>query len=285
MRNPPYSYYLGELFNPDSRLVGRRFFSHHFTYLPDHLSHAELEAHLERILEYTFEWPERRRWLPSSLSLYRRTRQFIGYPIPIVKDPVAVFSAPWLARRFNMRVIVLVRHPAAFVDSMSRARWPVNFRSLLAQQRLMDEWLTDYEEVFRNPPSTFVERAAWLWRAIYEVVRAYCRLHSNWPYWRLEDIAINPINSFAEIFRFAQIPYNSSVKSRILKSSSSRNPVVGPANELHLITRNSKASQQYWHSQLTGEEVHRIRRIVEPVSHSFYVEEDWITQKPNWKSN
>ena len=45
---------------------------------------------------------------------YSRARRVI----PLVRDPLAVFSAEWLARRFGMRVIVTIRHPAAFACSI-----------------------------------------------------------------------------------------------------------------------------------------------------------------------
>ena len=34
----------------------------------------------------------------------------------VMKDPVAVFSAPWLARHFDMNVVVMIRHPGALCD-------------------------------------------------------------------------------------------------------------------------------------------------------------------------
>ena len=41
---------------------------------------------------------------------------------PLLKDPIAVLSAPWLADTFDMEVIVLIRHPAAFVNSVAALR-------------------------------------------------------------------------------------------------------------------------------------------------------------------
>src|SRR5262250_2445186 len=57
--------------------------------------------------------------------------------IPLVKDPLAVFSAEWLARRFDMRVIVMIRHPAAFACSIRRLNWRYNFSHFLQQPLLM----------------------------------------------------------------------------------------------------------------------------------------------------
>ena len=45
----------------------------------------------------------------------------------LLKDPIALLSAPWLARRFGYRPLVVVRHPAGFVSSLVRVGWRVRF--------------------------------------------------------------------------------------------------------------------------------------------------------------
>ena len=54
------------------------------------------------------EWA---RWTRARLSGLR----------PLVKDPHALFAAEWIADRYDAQVVVLVRHPAGFVDSVQRA--------------------------------------------------------------------------------------------------------------------------------------------------------------------
>jgi len=54
---------------------------------------------------------------------------------PLVKDPLAILSTEWLANRFNMDVVILIRHPAAFVGSLKVANWPFHFSHLLNQSQ------------------------------------------------------------------------------------------------------------------------------------------------------
>jgi hypothetical protein len=50
---------------------------------------------------------------------YRRLRRWRGNGSrPLVKDPIALLSAEWLAETFGMDVVVLIRHPAAFAASL-----------------------------------------------------------------------------------------------------------------------------------------------------------------------
>ena len=46
---------------------------------------------------------------------------------PLLKDPIAIMSCEWLAETFNMDVIVVIRHPAAFVASLKVAGWEFAF--------------------------------------------------------------------------------------------------------------------------------------------------------------
>lgn len=52
---------------------------------------------------------------------------------PLLKDPIALFSAEWIAKRFDAQVIITVRHPAAFAHSLQRAGWTHDFSSFTEQ--------------------------------------------------------------------------------------------------------------------------------------------------------
>ncbi|HJS19050.1 MAG TPA: sulfotransferase, partial [Anaerolineales bacterium] len=64
----------------------------------------------------------------------------------LMKDPFAVFSMDWFAKRLNCKVVVAVRHPAAFVSSLKRLNWPFDLQDLLDQPLLMRDHLESYRE-------------------------------------------------------------------------------------------------------------------------------------------
>ncbi len=39
---------------------------------------------------------------------------------PLIKDPIGLFSYKWLVSKFDMDVLVLIKHPAAFVSSLKK---------------------------------------------------------------------------------------------------------------------------------------------------------------------
>ncbi len=95
---------------------------------------------------------------------------------PLLKDPFAVFSIPWFTRQLGCKVVVTVRHPAAFANSLKRLNWPFDFSNLLVQPLLMQHWLEPFRQEmldFTRRPDDILGQASLLWRMIYQVVDQY----------------------------------------------------------------------------------------------------------------
>jgi hypothetical protein len=175
----------------------------------------------------------------------------------------------------KMDVLCLIRHPAAFATSLKKASWPAGFQQFLDQPRLMEDWLHPSVDQLKNPSNSFIERAALVWLCIYHVLISYAQRHPEWMFWRLEDISVDPVAAFEDIYRQLDLQYTQKIKRHIWEYSNDTNPVEASPQNLHLIRRNSRATQNKWRSVLTPDEITAIRRIVEPVSHLYYSDEDW----------
>lgn len=109
---------------------------HWFTYAPALPQDAALEAFekvLRRRTRKIFLKNQPPYWFPP----LRRGRL-------IVKDPIAALSSDWLGRNFDLEVVVLVRHPAAFAASLKRLNWRHPFEHFLKQEMLMERHLDSY---------------------------------------------------------------------------------------------------------------------------------------------
>ena len=85
--------------------------------------------------------------------------------------PLACMASEWIHRTFNMDVIVLIRHPAAFVLSLKRLNFRVDFNEFLKQKELMDDYLNKYTNLFKNRVEfSIIEEGAILWNCIYSVL-------------------------------------------------------------------------------------------------------------------
>src|SRR5207253_2849513 len=102
---------------------------------------------------------------------------------PLLKDPLAVFSAPWLATRFGTRNVVMIRHPGAFAASLQANQWMHPFADFLAQPELMGDLLEPFARDvmrFAHRPPDVIDQAVLLWRMIYSVVRTYQERFPEW---------------------------------------------------------------------------------------------------------
>ena len=86
---------------------------------------------------------------------------------PLVKAPIALFSAEWLAARFDMDVLILIRHPAAFVSSLKIKNWNFPFDHFLQQPKLIRNHLAIYEEEIQEYATQkfeVINQAILLWK-------------------------------------------------------------------------------------------------------------------------
>ena len=194
----------------------------------------------------------------------------------LIKDPFAAFSAPWFAEKFNSRVVVTIRHPAGFVSSIKRLNWPFDFHNLLDQPCLMRDHLEkDRADMETIKPQDVVGQSALLWRMIYRFVHSTRSLHPDFKIIRHEDLSLDPITGYQALYDSLGLLFDDRVRDIILNSSGSENPKELSKKKVHSVKLDSRANMDNWKKRLTAEEIIRIRRMTEEVSHLYYSDEEW----------
>ena len=195
---------------------------------------------------------------------------------PLQKDPIAVFSAAWLADRFDAQVIVLIRHPAGFASSLMRYGWTHPFDHFLRQPLLMRDLLSTYEDqvaAFARTAPPIIDQAILLWNLIHHTILGYRRDHTEWSFHRHEDISADPVTRFGEMFSELGLPMGDRERAAIEASTSDTNP--SESTRAGTVRRSSKAAAASWRTRLSAEEIHRIRTGTEEVASAFYSDDDW----------
>jgi len=274
-----------EPFSPNHR---RGIFRHAtpewFTYVRDDPS-GRLAADLRRTLAFRYSYaaelprvrsPRDAARMARDAARFARWRR--GRRRPLVKDPIAVLAAPWLADEFGMQVVVTIRHPAAYVSSMRRLGWTHDFSGFLRQPGLVDELVPSLRgdiETMARRPGDILDQAALLWNVIHTVVDAYRRDHPEWIFVRHEDLSAAPAAGFRDLFGRLGVTYTADVERYVGKTTGSGNPAEAGRGVIHQLRRDSGAAARAWHNRLTTDEVARVRSRTEDVAAAFYGEEDW----------
>jgi hypothetical protein len=197
---------------------------------------------------------------------------------PLLKDPIAFFSAEWLAETFGMDVVVVIRHPAAFASSVKRLGWTFNFDHLLGQPRLMETLLAPFADevrrMARTPPDV-VGHAILFWRIVHQVTLDYSRRHPDWTFVRHEDLSRRPADEFHALFGRVGLDFPPCARRAVEEFTSEGNAGEVAAGVKTQLRRDSRANVWNWRHRLSPAEVARVRAGTGNLARFFYPESEW----------
>ena len=280
-------YYIHEPFNPDFRpgagICNVRF-NHHQTYITP-TNESSYYKPIRQMVEGKYSLPGGMlacRSIADIKKVWSQKRDFQEYRrrhmLPLIKDPIALMSAGWLGSRFDINVVVMIRHPAAFVASMKRLNWGFDpSRWALSQPLLLRDYLSPLEEelkILRDSKSDIIDQTALFWKVLYFVVLKYRELYQDWIYLRHEDISLDPLVQFKRLCERLGLDFTDEVQEQIDEHSNASNPSHARGAD-KLLKLNSKKVISHWKSILSSQEVNRIKEIVGEVSKFYYSDSDW----------
>jgi hypothetical protein len=264
---------VGYIHEPFSPLTAPGIFGRFFETVNDENAHV-YEPYLARTLAFR-STPRRprspRETVQTARDLAAFTRARVTHARPVVKDPIALFSAEWLARRFHMDVVVTVRHPAAFASSLMRLGWTHDFRGFVGDPRLAAFDAEIRAQAAEAGP--VLDQAILLWRVCYALVDDYRRAHRGWILVRHEDLSRDPLPGFERLFERLGLRFTDRARREIERSSAATNPPEAASR--HDVRVDSRANLAGWKSRLSPEEVERVREGTRDVWPRFYADEDW----------
>ena len=255
---------------------------HWYQYICDENSNDYLPGYND-LLEFDYHLWDEIRSIKSRRDFLRMGRDFLifynglmrGQRV-LMKDPFAVFSVEWFAKRLNSKIVIAVRHPAAFVSSLKRLNWPFDFQDLLDQPLLMRDFLEPYRSQMEAAKSDdVIGQSALLWNLIYRTVHTTLQRNPDFIAVRHEDLSLDPVNGYRSLYQSLGLDFTRRVQKTILNSSSSDNPTELSRKKVHSVKLDSKANIDNWKKRLTEDEIKRIRSMTDEVAHIFYPDVEW----------
>lgn len=256
-----------------------------FQYI-DNTNGTEYYSKFKKTLDFNFsvEIDElKKKPLISSLHLVKsflEAKEFrILHKRALVKDPIAFFSAPWLAQNFGMNVVVLIRHPAAFASSVMGLNWNHDFNSFLNQPLLMNskpmEPFREEIEDFAAKKYPIIEQASLLWRIFYSTVRHYQQDFPEWIYVKHETLSEAPVTEFKKLYERLNLEFSKAIECKIIELTTDDYFSDPIAHHPSRLKRDSKKNIILWKSRLNKDEILLVKNRVSDVSPYFYSENEW----------
>jgi hypothetical protein len=196
----------------------------------------------------------------------------------VCKDPMGVFSAAWLAERYAARVVVCIRHPAAFVSSLLRLDWRFDFANWLQQPLFMRDCAGRYAEDierYAGQPAALIDQAIVLWKVIYARVAWYRETFPQWTFVRHEDLAREPARLFPLLFAACDLALTDEARAFLAANSAASNPGDVPTEEWFSIRRNSAVAWRTWRHRLAADQIAYVRERTEEAASVFYGADAW----------
>lgn len=253
-----------------------------YTYITTENEAVYVDALLET-LDYRYHLPAEIASLRSGHDLLRMGRDvsiFLRGRLfrqrPLLKDPFAIFSLAWFAKRLQCQILVTVRHPAAFASSLKRLNWLFDFRDLLAQPLLMRDWLEPYRSRMESMPADdIIAQASLLWAMVYRSVQFACKQVPSVQVVRHEDLSLDPVREFRRLYADMALEFSPGVERKIRESSSAENPAELARQKVHSVKLDSRANLHNWKRRLAPDEIARIRKLTEEVAYGYYPDVEW----------
>ena len=172
----------------------------------------------------------------------------------------------------------MIRHPAAFVGSIKRLNWQFKFKTVLAQESLMRDWLHPFEAEMRrcrDHDVDVIEQGIVLWNALHWFIDRMHERHPEWAFIRHEDLAADPVAGFESLYRRCGLSWSPLVERSVREHSTGRGKNDVPTWRHGSVKRDSRAATATWSHRLTAEEITRVRRGVDDIAARFYSDDDW----------
>ena len=190
----------------------------------------------------------------------------------IMKDPIAILSAKWIEENYNAKVVIVVRHPLAFAGSLKKGNTTFDFNHLIRQTRLMGDHLMKYEKLileFATQDKPIVEQAALLWNILYGTTFKLYKNNPNWIIVTHEELSLDPVERFSELYNKLDIPFSDYERSQIIKFTSK--------NGKKSISRNSRENIVSWKNRLSAEEIKAIYELLDKENLFLYDESNFFS--------
>ena len=209
------------------------------------------------------------RWLPGGwrhtparLAARRLLRHRLDFVAPnrvCLKDPLAFYSADWIADTYGARVVMLLRHPCSVVASYLRLGWDSELGAMLRHGSPAGDpelGRAVAERRMTGRPDRLGDLIL-QWRLFTAWTMDMARRRPDWIFVVHDELCLDPMRGFRGLFATLGLTLSASVAAKIAGESSAEGGAAGPAVQ-HRHQRDSRAVVEAWRRTLSAEDASRI---------------------------
>lgn len=193
----------------------------------------------------------------------------------LIKDPIAALSSRYLNENYDIKVVVIIRHPAAFYYSMKKQNWGYRIKNYLNQKKLINNFLLKEKNELKKSiyENNLQERIIWEWKIINKILFNFADKNDDFIVIRHKDICINPLNTFEKLYKKLNLNFDYSTRTKIKDMTSTTNQK--DTNKVVKLNRDSSKLPFLWKENLTCSEIDYIKSKTFNISSKVFSEDSW----------
>lgn len=280
--------YIHEPFNPRCGIPG---ITQGYRYVRPELDTEEMQSYhalAETVFSYDLKLTGR---IPRNDSWSKKaTKRIVGSRGPfylrlaksnpfhkaaVIKDPTAGLLSEYLYRRFDVKPVIIVKHPTSFIASLKRVDWWPGLSKLDDQPSLIEDYFDDDADFMNRDWSNPVLGAAAFWRAIYKVLLSQASKYPDWEVVTHERLSRDPVSTFRHLYSVLELPWHGSVERKIHQLTHGNRSAEARPGAVQDFRRNSADIFEMRRNSLSLQERREVFEIVEDVALQLYSRESF----------
>jgi len=205
----------------------------------------------------------------------RLAKSNLFHQAAVIKDPVALFLAEYLHTHFQVKPVILVKHPVSFIASLKRKNWWDNIPKFANQDSLVEDFFADEPDYLEQKWSNPIEITAAYWRAVHKVFFTQSKNYPDWHIVKHEDLSQDPVAVFNDLYQKLNLPWSDSIERQIIEMTGAKGSNKVTSGKVHSLRRNSSEIFQASIESLSIEERQAIFDIVQDVALPIYSRESF----------
>jgi len=191
----------------------------------------------------------------------------------ILKDPIGNLMTEYLYSSFDIKPVILIKHPTSFIASLRRVNWWPTLAKLSDQSCLIKDYFADEPDYLNRQWSEPYLEAAAFWRVIYKVLLNQAKKYPDWQIITHEDLSSQPIPTFKGLYKALGLNWSSSIEQKVISLTQASGGTDVKRGVVQDFKRNSSDIFKRRRDSLSVEERKNILEIVGDVSSQIYPEE------------
>ncbi|GAB4523081.1 MAG: hypothetical protein Tsb0014_00290 [Pleurocapsa sp.] len=192
----------------------------------------------------------------------------------VIKDPMGKLLSEYLYLRFNVKPVIVIKHPTSYIASLKRVNWWPDLSTLAVQPELVRDYFTDEVDFLNQNFDNCILEAAAVWRAMYKVLLSQANKYSDWQIITHEELCTSPVTVFKEIYHRCELPWSKSIENKIIRLTQSKS-TEAKKGLVQDFNRNSADIFKMRRDSLSLKERRQIFDIVQDVALQIYPRESF----------